>query len=144
MTAREIVLEQIRHRETAPVPYTLTFEDVIAERLDKHYGAPSWRDRLAPYMVRCANIDRRKAQPISDTLTRDLFGTVWREDKRPFHLQEPGLVEPLLRAVSPCMRPLGSRPKTAWVSNNCAAMLPAPPSRQDDCVSSTQTSSPSH
>ncbi len=31
---------------------------------------------------------------MSETLTRDLFGTLWREDKRPFHLQEPGLKEP--------------------------------------------------
>ena len=96
MTPREIVLEQIRHHQTEPVPYTLTFEPPVAERLDRHYGDPGWRQRIVPYIVRCATIDRRGTRPIDDVHTRDLFGTVWREDQRPFHLQEPGLKEPSL------------------------------------------------
>lgn len=94
MTLREIVLEQIHHRTTERVPYTLTFEEDVAARLDQHYGDESWHEKLLPYIVSCGGIDRRKEEPISDTLRRDLFGSVWRMDKRPFHLEEPGLKAP--------------------------------------------------
>lgn len=96
MTLREIVLEQICHRPTERVPYTLTFEDNVATRLDRHYGHTSWREELAPYIVSCAAINRRKSEPIGNMLRRDPFGSVWRVDKRPFHLEEPGLKNPSL------------------------------------------------
>lgn len=38
MTPREIVLEQIHHHTTKPVPYTLYFEEEVEKRLDQHYG----------------------------------------------------------------------------------------------------------
>lgn len=97
MTLREMVLEQIQHRATRPVPYTISFEEVVvAKRLDQHYGDQSWRDKLLPYIVSCGKIDRRKSEPISDTLNRDPYGSIWRTDKRPFHLEEPALKEPSL------------------------------------------------
>jgi len=97
MTLREMVLEQIQHRTTRPVPYTLSFEeDVVAKRLDQHYGDQSWRDKLVPYIISCAKIDRRKSEPISETLNRDPYGSIWRTDKRPFHLEEPALKAPTL------------------------------------------------
>jgi uroporphyrinogen decarboxylase len=97
MTPREIVLEQIRHHETHPVPYTLSFEDEnTAQALDQHYGGPQWRERITPYMVTCCNLDRRYNEPIDDGYTRDLFGSIWRTDRRPFHLETPGLPEPTL------------------------------------------------
>lgn len=94
MTPREIVLEQIQHRPTNPVPYTLGFEGDVAERLTQHYGGDSWRERLVPYVARCCGIDRRKQEPIDEGRTRDVFGSVWRTDRRPFHLEEPGLPSP--------------------------------------------------
>ena len=96
MTPREIVLEQIHHRPTSPVPYTLGFEGDVAERITRHYGGDSWRERLVPYIVGCAGIDRRKQEPIDEGRTRDLFGSVWRTDRRPFHMEEPGLPSPSL------------------------------------------------
>ena len=45
MKPREYVLEQIRHRETRPVPYSLGFEDGTDKLLDDHYGTPFWRER---------------------------------------------------------------------------------------------------
>ena len=96
MTLREIVLEQIHHHPTAKLPYTLTFEEDVEARLDQHYGGKSWHERLLPYIVSCGSIDRRKSEPISDTLRRDVFGSVWRTDKRPFHLEQPGLKAPSL------------------------------------------------
>ena len=94
MTPREIVLEQIHHRPTSPVPYTLGFEGDVAERITRHYGSDAWRERLVSYIVGCAGIDRRKQEPIDEGRTRDLFGSIWRTDRRPFHLEEPGLPSP--------------------------------------------------
>ena len=94
MTPREIVLEQIYHRETETVPYTLPFEEDVGKRMDQHYGGTAWREEITPYIVSCGLIDRHKRVPISDTHTRDGFGTVWRMDRRPHHLEEPGLKEP--------------------------------------------------
>ena len=94
MTPREIVLEQIYHRETETVPYTLTFEENVGERMDQHYGGTAWREKLIPYIISCSGIDRRKCEPISEGLEKDPFGTVWRTDRRPFHLEEPGMKEP--------------------------------------------------
>ena len=100
MTMREIVRSQIQHQETRPVPYTLSFEPVVEARLDQHYGDRSWRDRVAPYIVRCGSIDRRKSEPLDEVRNRDLFGSIWRTDQRPFHLEEPGLPEPTLDGYS--------------------------------------------
>ncbi|MDP6040205.1 MAG: uroporphyrinogen decarboxylase family protein [Candidatus Latescibacteria bacterium] len=94
MTPRETILEQIHHRETKSVPFTLGFEEDVGKRLDEHYGDRSWRKRLTPFMVVCGGIARRKSEPIGSGLERDLFGTVWRTDQRPFHLEEPGLKQP--------------------------------------------------
>jgi len=94
MNPREIVLEQIHHRDTEPVPYTLQFEEIVGLRLDQHYGSNSWRERLIPYIIACGAIDRRKSEPISDTHARDAFGSLWRTDKRPFHLEKPCLEAP--------------------------------------------------
>ena len=94
MTPREIVLEQIAHRATDPVPYTLGFEGDVAERITEHYGSDAWRTRLVPYIVSCGGIDRRKQYPLDEGRTRDLFGSIWRIDRRPFHLEEPGLPRP--------------------------------------------------
>ena len=100
MTLREAVLEQIHHHPTEIVPYRLSFEGDVAARLDERYGDTSWREKLAPYIVGCGGIDRRKSEPISDTRSRDLYGSVWRTDKRPFHMEEPGLGIPSLEGYA--------------------------------------------
>lgn len=94
MTPREIVLEQIQHHETDPVPYTLGFEGDVAERVTQHYGSDSWRERLVTYIAGCCGINRMGKEPIAEGLSRDLFGSVWRLDRRPFHLEQPGLESP--------------------------------------------------
>jgi uroporphyrinogen decarboxylase len=90
-TARERVVAQIGHREAMPVPYTLTFEGDVAERLDAHYGSAAWRSRVdnairhvpaTPFGI-----------PTSDTerFATDDFGALWQVDRRPVHLAEPPL-----------------------------------------------------
>ena len=98
MTPREIILAQIHHRPTQTVPYTIYFDPTVEARLDEYYGDEPWRDKLLPYIASCGFVGsaKRQAKPISDTLSRDLFGTVWRTDKRPIHLQEPALKAPSL------------------------------------------------
>ena len=96
MKPRDIVMEQIHHRPTDSIPYVLDFEVDVEDRITQHYGNDSWRERLVPYIVRCCNIDRRKPEPFAEGMSRDLFGSVWNTNGRPFHLEEPGLESPSL------------------------------------------------
>ena len=99
MEPRDIVLEQIRHRQTRPVPYTLGWEGDVGERLDGHFGGPEWRQRLRPYIVGTAVVDTmRKVPTETPGVWRDLYGSRWRLDRRPFHLERPALTVPSLDA----------------------------------------------
>lgn len=98
MTPREIVLDQIHHRETIPIPFTLDFEEGVDARLDEHYGGTEWRSRMPAYIVRVTTVDEDRKVPIDDLHYRDGFGSVWSTAGRPFHLVEPGLKEPSLDA----------------------------------------------
>lgn len=70
MTPREIVLAQIEHSPANPVPY----------------------------IVGCCDLDRtrKEEEPIDAVRVRDLFGSIWRLDRRPYHLEQPGLPTPSL------------------------------------------------
>jgi len=94
MTPREIVLNQIRHRETHPVPYTLPFEEDVGRRLDEHYGGPGWRERIVPFIVGAGAVDTDPKTRIDEAHERDAFGGIWRIDKRPWHLEKPALSKP--------------------------------------------------
>ncbi len=94
MTPREIVLEQIHHRETREIPYTLAFEDEVGTRLDRHFGGDAWRSRLIPYIAQCGSVSRPPRQELDATHYRDAFGTVWRTDELPPVVVEPGLKAP--------------------------------------------------
>ncbi len=94
MKPRDYILSQVRHEETQPVPFTLTFEDEVGERLDAHYGGPAWRERIPRYMVEVAAVDALGWEPIDDALVRDPYGAVWRIDRRPYHLERPALDGP--------------------------------------------------
>jgi hypothetical protein len=94
MKPRDLVLAQIDHRETHPVPYRLGFEGDIAEQLDTHYGGPAWRARLTPYIVTVGGIDTVQWERIDAVHLRDVFGSLWRDDRRPWHLVEPALKKP--------------------------------------------------
>jgi uroporphyrinogen decarboxylase len=95
MTPREIVLEQIHHRETKVVPYSIDFEEDVAKRLDAHYGNPDWRNRLEKFIVGTGVVDTTRKKPIDrEGYARDPYGSIWRLDRRPFHLETPGLTQP--------------------------------------------------
>ena len=97
MKPRDFVLQQIHHRETRPVPYSLGFGDGTDKLLDDYYGTPSWRERLTPYIVHVAALDTIRLQPVGDGRSRDVFGGIWRMDRRPWHLESPGLARPSFR-----------------------------------------------
>jgi uroporphyrinogen decarboxylase len=95
MKPRDVILAAINHEEVRPVPYILGWEGNVGERLAEHYGDPQWNRHLQTYMMGTAVVDTRRRPPIDrEGYERDLYGTLWRVDRRPFHLEEPGLAKP--------------------------------------------------
>ena len=94
MTHREYVLAAIDHEQTNRVPYTLDFEDEPAADLDAYLGSPAWRGRLQNCMHGVGYVDAVSETPIDGAHYRDAFGSEWRGDKRPFHLEKPAMAEP--------------------------------------------------
>ncbi|MFO7871080.1 MAG: uroporphyrinogen decarboxylase family protein [Kiritimatiellia bacterium] len=94
MTPREIVFEQIRHRETPEVPYTLPMEDTVRAKLDEYYGTAEWRGRLKDYIVGVSAVDTDPREVVDDTHAKDGYGGIWRIDMRPWHLEKPPLPGP--------------------------------------------------
>ena len=88
---RDLVLAQLRGEATPLIPATLGFEGDVAARLDAHYGSADWRRRVPNDIVGLSPFDSEKRQPIDATHDRDAFGSEWRRDLRPFHLERPGL-----------------------------------------------------
>ena len=100
MNRRSIVLDQVRHHETVRVPYTLAFEEDVAIRLDEYFGEEAWRERMIKYVAECGSVSERKNEELDDTHHRDAFGTVWRTDKLPPYVVEPGLKVPSLHGYT--------------------------------------------
>jgi uroporphyrinogen decarboxylase len=96
MTPRKTVLTQLSHRETHPVPYSLGFEGDVAAQLDTYYGTAEWRERLTPYITTVGGIDTVGQTRVDEAHVRDAFGSLWRDDRRPWHLVEPALSKPSL------------------------------------------------
>jgi uroporphyrinogen decarboxylase len=96
MTPKERVIAQIQHKETDGIPYTLGFEGDVAERLDEHYGSSDWRDKLDPHIRHVPAVEFGSVDTEAAYLSTDVFGTVWRVDLRPWHLEVPALKEPTL------------------------------------------------
>lgn len=94
MKPRDIVLEQIHHRETNPIPFTLGFEGEVGERIDQYYGSTEWRQKIPHYVVQVSTVDPDRKVDLDDTHYRDAFGSVWSTAGRPFHLEQPGLKSP--------------------------------------------------
>lgn len=94
MKLRDVVFDQIAHRETPEVPYSLGFEDNVGAQLDEYYGGPAWRERLKPYIVGVGAVDTDLKVPINDRYARDGYGGIWRQDRRPWHLEKPPLSKP--------------------------------------------------
>ena len=99
LTAKERVFAQIEHQETDPIPYTLSFEGDVAERLDAHYGSDAWRN-LIENAIQHVPGPNLVMDDMSSTCCADLFGSTWQANRRPFHLVEPALKTPSLEGFS--------------------------------------------
>jgi uroporphyrinogen decarboxylase len=96
MTPKERVIAQIEHQETDFVPYTLGFEGDVVDRLDEYYGGSAWQRKLDPHIRHVSATEYAVVDAEAEKYWTDRFGTLWRVDLRPFHLEEPGLKEPSL------------------------------------------------
>jgi uroporphyrinogen decarboxylase len=94
MDEREIVISQIKHIETERVPYTLGFQRESRERLDDFYGFVDWRSMIRNYIDPIWVMDCQQKVALKENITRDIYGTVWREDGGAAHIEEPALKEP--------------------------------------------------
>jgi len=105
MTPKQRVLDQINHKETQPVPYTLTFETPeLMEELDRFYGGAWWRDRLDNHILDAPMPHPLLGIPSERTgetaILEDLFGARWAMHQRPAHLVEPPLKNPSLEGYT--------------------------------------------
>ena len=97
MTPREIVIAQINHEETPVVPYTFSVEPAVAEALTAHYGSEeAWQGRLVSYMEHIGGQDSAARRNVDEdgAYQVDAFGSVWRMDRMPRHIETPGMAEP--------------------------------------------------
>jgi uroporphyrinogen decarboxylase len=98
LTQKERVIAQINHEETDRVPYHLMFDpgSNIEERVDEYYGNNDWRSKVSnaifqlPLPSLGINIDLDVGR------FTDAYGSKWRLDRRPFHLEKPALSGPSL------------------------------------------------
>ncbi len=93
LSPKERVFAQINHQETDHIPYTLSFEGDVAERLDAYYGSDDWR-KLVDNAIRYLPGPNLAIDETNGSYYTDLYGTTWRVDRRPFYLVEPALKRP--------------------------------------------------
>jgi hypothetical protein len=87
---KDHVLAQIHHQETDHVPYTIDYEESVAERLDAFFGSDEWRGRIDNAIRHLPRPNVSLADAPGPYFT-DRYGSTWRVDRRPFHLVEPAL-----------------------------------------------------
>ena len=93
MNPKELILCQLEHRETPSIPYELGYEEVVGKELDEHYGSSCWREKIINHIIRVSPFDTEQPQSIGDNHVRDIYGSEWRNDLRPMHLEKPGLLK---------------------------------------------------
>ena len=92
---KSIVISAINHQQTSRIPYYFTWEGDIGDQLDAYYGNTMWRERFRNFIQICAWTDDGIYRP-GPTYQRDAYGSLWRRDMRPVHLEEPVLTKPSL------------------------------------------------
>jgi len=90
-TPKERVYQEIVHQEAQPIPYTLGMEGDVAERVDAYYGSNDWRDKLDSAIRHAPAPNLVVDDSAGGTRVVDPYGTTWRLDRRPFHLETPVL-----------------------------------------------------
>jgi uroporphyrinogen decarboxylase len=94
MKPRDYIISQIKHKQTDRSPYTFCCESEVEERINKYYGSNEWRKKIIPYMDFPLHCDTIQESPIDTIYAKDGYGALWRMDRRPWHLEQPPLLEP--------------------------------------------------
>ena len=105
MDPKERVISQINHQETDYIPYTLEFEedydtritDGVLNRLNSYFGGTSWRKKFDNHIVRVSTTKPEVDYERGQDFFTDLYGTVWRVNRRPYQVEKPALEEPSLK-----------------------------------------------
>jgi uroporphyrinogen decarboxylase len=92
MNLRQNVLSALRFHTDQPLPYTLPIEDVVAVRLDQHFGSPAWRDQIQN-AIAWLTIPPLGVHDAPGGSYTDPFGSIWRTHQRPHHLEKPAIPE---------------------------------------------------
>ncbi len=92
---RKIVLEAVAHRETDVIPYILSIDLEVKEKLDAYYGGPENFPQHETFFAG-TGCEWRGAESLPGNRFRDKFGVIWREGNI-FHIVEPALKEPSLK-----------------------------------------------
>ncbi|MCY3022220.1 MAG: hypothetical protein NTW87_24680 [Planctomycetota bacterium] len=100
MTHKDYVLAAINHEQTDRVPYSLGFDDNTDKELDTYCGSTEWRKKLQRFLCHVGSVDANAEQQIDAAHRRDIFGTVWRVDRRPWHLEKPAMAQPRMDAIT--------------------------------------------
>ena len=94
MTCRERVYQALNYQESDVIPYNISVEGTVAERLDEHYGG---RDKWPKYENHFAGAGWAwHKEDIGEDLFRDPFGVVWHQGTI-FEIVEPIMKEPSLK-----------------------------------------------
>ncbi|MBM4046975.1 MAG: hypothetical protein FJ279_17875 [Planctomycetes bacterium] len=97
MTPRETVLSAVQHRETDVIPYVLSIDPEVRQRLDAHYGGPDkFPKHTAFFAGSGVNWRGPGPAPAPGTRFRDIFGVEWQQGNI-FHIVQPALREPSLK-----------------------------------------------
>jgi len=93
VTPREVVQAAFRFEETPVVPYLITAEDEIKQRLDEYYAPEDWLGRLEPFIA--LGMWGLKFTEGNDAQSRDPFGSIV-DMGNIMHVTRPVLSEPTL------------------------------------------------
>lgn len=99
MTPREYVMAAIHHESTDRIPYELGFDGETDKELDAYYGSTDWRKKNQKWMDSVGSVDSKVERPIDDKHGIDIFGSIWRTDQLPWHLEKPVLSEPRMDSI---------------------------------------------
>ena len=102
MTRKELVISQIEHIETTPVPYVLGFEEGcgIELKLDDYFGTSRWRAWLDNAVISLPVVSRKLVFDRRAEEWTDLYGSRWRPATHPSEPVEHALKEPSLKGFS--------------------------------------------
>jgi len=95
LTPKARVVAQVEHWESDFVPYTIGFEGDIAEQLDGYYDSAAWRGLIDNAIRYLPGPNLWVDESVTPVYT-DPYGSVWRTDLRPYHLERAALARPSL------------------------------------------------